>query len=158
VPDSLSPITRPPSENCEGSRAVKFGSGSGANTGGKVCFNATFLEKQGFKRFLTVLFIGRRKSAIIASPAHCAGDHSPSGARSGRILRGVPGQGKTGWFSAGKPGIGRCCEPGGAGRVSGRGSASPPLSPACFLIPPEQPVQHELGDPLGQVADGVETG
>jgi len=47
----------------EGQRARKFGSGSGANTGGKYSFIAVFLGNGHFKRIWTVLF---------SSPANCA--------------------------------------------------------------------------------------
>ena len=85
--------------------ARKFGSGSGANTGGKYCSIALFLENKHFKRIQTVLFSGPLFCAKKGLSVACPEDLSLQGHRYDRNLNGVPGEGKMHLFLEKNTGI-----------------------------------------------------
>jgi len=61
--------------------ARKFGSGNGANTGGKYSFIGLFVEKKHFKRILTVLFSGPTFCAKTPKVGGCPAGPGQPGAR-----------------------------------------------------------------------------
>jgi hypothetical protein len=82
--------------------ARKFGSGSGANTGGKKYFIALFLKKGHFKQIQTVQFSGLPFCAKRGLPGVCRVNPCSAGARYGRKIKGVLGGEKTRSFSVRK--------------------------------------------------------
>lgn len=89
-------------------QARKFGSGNSANTGGKYCFIALFLEKKHFKRILTVQFSGPVFCAKMLTGCWLSGRARSPGARYGPKLNRLSWWEKGNCFSGKNTGICRC--------------------------------------------------